>query len=70
MDQAALDLVQQTVLHIQEMYNQRPINLVSTPPLQTFSGDGDLNWGDYEKQFSNLAILVGATDLERKIALL
>jgi len=64
------NLIQQTFSHIHEMYNNRPVNLVSSPPLLPYTGDGDVNWGDYERQFSNMAVLVGATDLPRKTALL
>jgi len=35
-----------------------------------FSADSDVSWVDWEKTFSNLAILVGASELTRKIALL
>jgi len=63
-------LLQRTFTQIHDMYDSRPINWVSAPPLLPFSGDGDTNWGDWEKQFSNLPVLVGETDLAQKTALL
>jgi len=64
------NLIQQTFTQIHDMYENRPLNFVSTPPLLPFSGDGEANFSDWERKFSNLAILVGATDLSRKTALL
>jgi len=62
------NLIQQTFTQIHGMYENRPLNFVFTPPLLPFSGDGEANFRDWERQFYNLAILVGATDLSRKTA--
>jgi len=52
-------LLHESVQHVQEFRN---VSLVAVPPLQPYSGDGDVG-------FSNPAILAGATQFQRKIAL-
>lgn len=69
-DDAVITLLRQTVTQVQDLYDQRPITVISAPTLNSFSADGDSNWTEWERQFSNVSILAGANQLERKLALL
>jgi len=63
-------LFQRVVTQIGELYEQRPVSIAESPPLSPFYGDGNIDWGEWEQLFSNLSILAGATQLDRKLALL
>jgi hypothetical protein len=63
-------LLQQTVSQVRELYDSRPISQ-PTCMLTHFSGEpGDINWSEWERKFSRIAILAGASQLDRKLALL
>jgi hypothetical protein len=63
-DDAVVTLLRQTVTQIQDMYDQRPVTVISPPILNSFAADGDSNWTEWERQFSNISILAGAIQLE------
>uniref|UniRef100_A0A915KU67 Gag protein n=1 Tax=Romanomermis culicivorax TaxID=13658 RepID=A0A915KU67_ROMCU len=65
------DLLRNTVAPVTELYTTRSIVPTGLGDLPPFAGDpNDLNWSEWEKRFSRLAILSGATTLDRKTALL
>uniref|UniRef100_A0A915HX56 Retrotransposon gag domain-containing protein n=1 Tax=Romanomermis culicivorax TaxID=13658 RepID=A0A915HX56_ROMCU len=64
------ELLRQTVNRVGEMYDTRPI-IHHSGDLTPFSGDpSDINWMDWEKRFSRISVLAGATTLNQKTALL
>lgn len=66
--QAIQELLRQTLTQMQN----RPILTPSAgQPLQSFTGEAnDINWSEWEKQFSRVCTLAGATELDKKVALL
>lgn len=44
----AINLLQQTVTHIQELYSHILITLAAILPLTSFSVEGTYNWSEWE----------------------
>jgi len=60
-------LLQRIISQIHENYEQRPVFINASSLLSPFCGDGTDDWRYWEQKFSNIAILAGATQFNRKI---
>lgn len=64
------ELLQRSIDQVHELYNDRPLTSLGTV-LRPFSGAAnEPTWSEWERQFSRVAMLTGASSFTRKVALL